>query len=205
MQDDVPKFVTVVLAAGDSRRMGRPKALLPLDGRTALECVVARAWDARAQGVIVCVSRELSPLLPAIDGHVVQVDDAERQRGPIASIRHALTCGPTLMHAPITAWLIWPVDHPFVDLTTIRMLIASPGDVVVPTHDGRGGHPIVISEKMRPSLLAATESEGNLRSFLAGENKTSVPVSHPAILWNCDTAASFEDFRRRCSSDEGQH
>ncbi|MCA8970960.1 MAG: nucleotidyltransferase family protein [Planctomycetes bacterium] len=194
-------FVTVVLAAGDSTRMGTPKALLPIDDRTAIEHIVAIATSAGSRDVLVCTSASLASELPEMVARVLVVPEHERSRGPIASIRHALTVGASAIDEVPDAWLVWPVDHPFVDPATLHALLDAHGPCRTPTYDGRGGHPIVISEDVRERLLEFTSSGATLRDFFAAENRIEVAVEDPGVRQNCDTFTAFtaysEAYRRR--------
>ncbi|MCB9880616.1 MAG: NTP transferase domain-containing protein [Planctomycetes bacterium] len=194
-------FVTVVLAAGDSTRMGTPKALLRIENRTAIEHIVANAASAGSCDVIVCTSKSLASELPEMVARVLVVPEDERSRGPIASIRHGLTIGAAAIDEIPEAWVVWPVDHPFVEPATLHALLDAPGPCRTPTYEGRGGHPIVISEGAREHLLEFTSSGATLRDFFDTKGRAAVEVEDPGVRQNCDTLATFtayfEAYRRR--------
>ena len=192
----------LVLCAGDSVRMGHDKALLPYGEQRVVDAVCARAFEAGARRVLVCTSARIAALLEEgrveAEGPVqmVVVDEEQRARGPIASIRAGLSfvadAGPG--DRELEAWLLWPVDHPFVRAETLRALAHGLGehDVAIPVSQDRGGHPILVAARAIPALLAASaEPERTLRDFVRAADRGRVPVEDEAIHWNCDSPERF--------------
>ena len=102
---------------------------------------------------------------------------------------------------PAPALLLWPVDCPGVSSATISRLVAEAGahsgTNIVPTHDGRAGHPVVLCDAFLTRLLAEGD-EANLREMM---REGSVPrrfcaVEDPAILDNVNTPEDYDVFLR---------
>ena len=54
----------------------------------------------------------------------------------------SVQAGLARLSSTVTAALVWPVDIPFVAPATVRTIVMHDGTIVVPTHNGRGGHPL---------------------------------------------------------------
>ena len=172
-----PVIGAVVLAAGASSRMGRLKATLTmgLEGPTFLDTIAATL---QASGVLtwrVVVSSGYSPQ-PA--NAVVNPDPS---RGMLTSVQ----CGLRSFTERLDAALVWPVDHPLVKPETIASMIAAfeAGDapVVVPTHGGRRGHPVLFAARVFPELLAADPSRGAREVVHAHDDRVELDVSDPGV------------------------
>ena len=185
------KLVAIVLAAGEGRRMGGPKALLAPGGTTFL----ARACEAlRRPGVAevvavlgACaegVAREAK--VPA--GVRVVVNDRWPE-GMLTSLWAGLDAAE---EAEAEAVLAHPVDNPFVEAATVDAVVAalaSGARIVVPAHAGRRGHPAGFARAAWPALRAAPLDRG-ARAVLAGHPEWVVHVpAGPDCLVDLDTPA----------------
>ncbi len=180
----------VVLAAGASRRMGRPKALLPVDGTTFVERIVGVAVSCGLAPVYVVVG-EHRPMIeekcPALAPRLVVNPDPSR--GQLSSLQTALGA---LGEQPLSAVTVFLVDHPLVRRTTVVRLVdafvATGRSIVVPTVAGRRGHPVVFGRRVFPALMAAPLERG-ARAVLEAhpEEVVEVPVDDEGILADIDT------------------
>lgn len=193
----------IVLAAGTSQRAGFPKALARLDG----ESFVARVTRALAQGgardvVIVTgpphaarVERALSETM-ALDLSLAGVRFAHNpapESGMLSSLQVGLRTASALHAEPPAALVVALVDQPHLAPQTVRALIAawrtSDADLVRPRHDGRRGHPFVLSRTLGHALLGAP-LERTVRELLAAvDTALEVDVADAAVLEDLDTAA----------------
>jgi molybdenum cofactor cytidylyltransferase len=161
----------VILAAGAGQRLGGvAKALLRLaGGMTVLEAVVTCA---RAAGVARCVA----VVGPPHDG--VTTAEAARlgvavtynpapERGMASSValgfEHLRACCPEA-----AIGLLWPVDHAAVQPETVRAVVraCATDGAVVPTYQGRGGHPAGFGRSLWPALAACMDAPEGARSVL---------------------------------------
>jgi molybdenum cofactor cytidylyltransferase len=187
----------LILAAGESRRMGRPKALLELDGRTFLACGIELLCAARCAPVLVV---DGAHRLDEITGAEVVHNEAW-QRGPLSSLqvglRRALEVEPD-----IDAVLVHHVERPRVRVDTLQTLLAAlarePEGIWQPTHLGRSGHPIVWPRSLFDELLALDPSHASARELLRGSAATrrrKLDVEDPGVLDNFDTPDDLEQLR----------
>lgn len=190
--------VAVILAAGAGRRLGGvAKALLPLaNGMTLLEAVVTCARAAGVSRCVVVVGPPHDDVTTAEAGRlgVAVTRNPAPQRGMSSSVavgfEHLIACCPEA-----TVGLLWPVDHAAVQPATVR-LVASACAVdcaVVPTHQGRGGHPAGFGRTLWPALAACVDAPEGARSvlrLLAQETPSRVSriaVDDAGVLADIDT------------------
>lgn len=161
----------VVLAAGASRRMGRPKALLPVGGIPLVNLHVARlrACGLRVTVVLGAYADDIAAVLPA--GVSRCVNPRWEETGPAESAALALAgLGPAVLT---------PVDVPPARVADLLRLMAAPGPAVL-THGGRDGHPV----RLDPPHLA-DRLDHRLRGALR------IPVDDPARILNLNTPDEF--------------
>ncbi|HET6638149.1 MAG TPA: nucleotidyltransferase family protein [Gemmatimonadota bacterium] len=138
----------IVLAAGRSSRMGEPKALLEVDGRTFLE----RAIDVLADGGCSDLTVVLGPGESgrrageiARRKRAVTVENPRADAEQVDSLRIGLESLPEDAEAAI----VLPVDHPLAEARTVRELVrgfrASGLPIVRPVYDDRPGHPVLFA------------------------------------------------------------
>jgi CTP:molybdopterin cytidylyltransferase MocA len=194
VSERVPGPVTaVVLAAGASTRMGRPKALLPLDGVTFAERIAAIAIEGGAAEVLFVLGPPHGDAIrEALPAGVAWTWNPAPERGMLSSAQ----AGVAALHHATAAALIWPVDVPLVAPETVRNLLAAEQHrIAVPQHAGRGGHPLRIPASLFRELLAIPV-ERSLRDLLADPARVlRVDVADPAILRDVDTPADYEALR----------
>lgn len=170
-------LAAVVLCGGRSRRMGRSKAWLPIEGEVLLQRVVRRLAEAAWPVVVVAAPGQELPPLP--DG-VLLVRDAAEGRGPLQGIAAGLEAvAPRAARAYVSA-----TDAPFVHPAFVRRvaeLQAGGYDVVVP-HVGGHHHPLgaVYACSVRGEA-AALLAEDRLRLSLLLERGLTL-VAEPELL-----------------------
>ncbi len=185
------RIAGVVPAAGRSLRMGRPKSLLDAGGgRTFIERVattLARGGCAPVVVVLRDVNAPEGALARRVGARVVANPSPEE--GPVASVRCALRALP----AGVGGIAVLPVDHPLVEPTTIEELIAAfdadaEPDAVVPTYQGRRGHPVLLRSTLFAEIMEDDLAEG-LRTVLRRDpaRVRELAVDDPGVLADLDT------------------
>jgi molybdenum cofactor cytidylyltransferase len=162
-------IAALVLAAGGSRRMGRPKMLLPLPGGTVLATVVSRLLAAPVDRIVVIVGHEAAAVragagLPD-DARVMVLDNPDWNEGLSSSLRRGLLACPEA-----DALVVALGDQPGVDAEVLRRLVEAwrqGARLAVPVQgrsgDGsasRAGHPVLFDRSLRGELLALTGDVG---------------------------------------------
>ena len=181
----------IVLSAGRSTRMGQPKALLRLEGRTFLD----RAIDVLRSGGCAEVH--------AVVGLDAEVREAARASGAALVVNDAtdseqidsLRLGISALAESTEAALVLPVDVPGVEGEVVRSLIETyrrtRAPIVIPTAGGRHGHPVLFSRPIWDELFAVDLPEGARTVVHRHEDRVEVPVD--VLPADVDTPA---DYRR---------
>jgi molybdenum cofactor cytidylyltransferase len=196
-------IVALVPAGGRSTRMGRPKLALPLGRHTVLEHAVAALRQGGAEHVLVVVGPhvpELAPLAAAAGAEVLRL--AEETADMRATVEQGLrSLEERLRPAPADGWLLCPADHPALEPAVIRQLVearcGSPDrSIVVPTFDGRRGHPVLIDWCHVAGMRALAPGVGlNVYLRQQGPATREVPVTSPGVLYDLDTPEDYERLR----------
>jgi molybdenum cofactor cytidylyltransferase len=119
--------------------------------------------------------------------------------GPIGS----LAVGIDIINHMVDGVLVWPVDQPSVASETLRRLVngfrTSQASIVVPTHDGRRGHPVLIRAALFAEIPRAVKAGRTLRDVIRSEPTSvfEVAADDAAILQDIDTPMDYEALRRR--------
>jgi CTP:molybdopterin cytidylyltransferase MocA len=191
-----PHFAAILLAAGASSRMGRPKPLLPyldetfLDRQIALHC----AFSAQVFVVLGHRANEIAAGAKRTENALLLLNP-EPDRGQLSSLQ----CGLRALPAHLEAVLIQPVDSPGVAPATLlamcqaRDAAAVPPDFVIPTHDGRRGHPVLMRAAVGAELLALPDG-ATARDVVHAHRATTlfIETADPAIHRDIDTPEDYE-------------
>ena len=197
------RVAAVVLAAGESTRMGEPKALLawppsPWPDATLLSHAVLSALEAGYAPVVVVLGHDTEALRPhAPTGGSVRVAvNARYAEGRATSIARGAEA---LTGEAIDGVLVASVDQP----RTVEMLRtlreawqrARPRPpLAVPTYEGRAGHPPLFDAALLPELLRVSEERQGLREVTARHCavRLDVPCADPLTAVNLNTPADYE-------------
>lgn len=173
----------IVLAAGRGRRIGGPKALLSLDGRTFLERAVGALSEAGLE-VVVVVNPEVDALIPkgARLARRVLNPDPDQQNGMFGSVRLGVS---EAMRLGALGALLLPVDLPLITSEDVRAVLArlnAGAAVVVATHAGRRGHPVGVGPFVMEEILNDPRAT-TLRDIVRKDpaRVVEIPVSVGAI------------------------
>ena len=155
-------LAAAILAAGESRRMGRPKALVPLDGLTFVEHLLAATRQSRVEIVRVILGSNAEEIRAELDLDSFQVVVNENwQEGQLSSIRAAIN---SLPPGTTGGLMLCPVDHPMISAELVARLIDefdSTGKLIVlPAYRGRRGHPVIFGAALYDELLSASPEVG---------------------------------------------
>ena len=156
-------IVAVILSAGESSRMGQPKALLPVDGETFIERIVGALARTRVGKIIVVLGHDAETLKRRLEHLAVAVlVNADYKSGQLSSLQTAVRrlqsdqeCDGILVHL---------VDHPYIRPALVDMMIErfyeSNKLIVVPRYQGKRGHPVIFSRALFAELLNAPLDQG---------------------------------------------
>jgi molybdenum cofactor cytidylyltransferase len=158
----------VVLAAGESRRMGRLKLGLLLEGKSLLRRVVETALASSAAEVLIVLGHKATELegeLPT-DSRLRVIYNRDYAEGQSSSIK----AGITAVHPESEAVVFLLGDQPLITVEAIEKLIeafcAGKGRLLQVSYRGRRSHPVLFGRSLFPELLAVTGDQGG-REVLA--------------------------------------
>jgi molybdenum cofactor cytidylyltransferase len=189
-----------VLAAGRSRRMGAPKALLTFQGETFLARIVRVLREGGCERVIVVVGptdeRDVSRIVAEARALGVELAvNPEPYSEQIDSLRVAIRTLP----AEAGGILMTPVDAPGATAEVVAGLVKALREgapIAVPAYGGERGHPVGFGGRLLPELLTDDFPEG-ARSLIRAHEAELVEVEAPgpAILLDIDTPADYDRLR----------
>jgi molybdenum cofactor cytidylyltransferase len=155
-------LAAAILAAGESKRMGQPKALVPFQGSSFVEHLIAATRHARVgiTRVVLGSGAEGIRAQLKIDPAWVVVN-GDWPKGQLSSIHAAIRSLPAGATEGI---LVCPVDHPLISAHLVAALIAAfdaGGKMIgLPKYRGRRGHPVIFRAELYGELLAASAEVG---------------------------------------------
>jgi CTP:molybdopterin cytidylyltransferase MocA len=174
----------VIVGAGAGTRFGGPKAEATLgDGRRFLDAIVETAKSAGLDPIVAV----LPPGVAAPVGVRVVVN-AKPASEQIVSARLGLA---QLTNAPVSSALLWPVDHPFVNLESVLAIMDAArrtgAHIVIPTYESRRGHPAWFHRETWRELM--TIPDGGARGVIHADPSrvAEVEVRDRGVLRDIDT------------------
>jgi molybdenum cofactor cytidylyltransferase len=184
-------IIAVILSAGESSRMGRPKALLPIDGETFIEKIVGALARTRVGKIIVVLGHDAEMLKRRLE-HLATafLVNADYKSGQLSSLQTAVRqlqsdqeCDGMLVHL---------VDHPYISSTLVDMMIErfyeSNKLIVVPRCQGKRGHPVIFSRALFAELLNAPLDQGAKAVVNAHRDETlEIETDDAGIAVDIDT------------------
>lgn len=189
------KVAAIVLAAGASSRMGRPKQLLPMEGATLVRRIAERAIDADVSSVFVIVGGSQAQVrLEIHDLALNVVDNADWTTGIGSSIRAGLEAveraGPSY-----DAVLVLLADQPYVTTASINRLIDTARNsnqpIVASLYEGSPGVPAIFKRSMFEEIQKLKAEEGAKR-IIAMHREQTVLIDYPEGAIDIDTPEDYE-------------
>ena len=196
----------IILAAGESSRMGRDKALLPLGRETFLEHLID------------VLRGEVRPLLVVLGHHAEEIErrlatfpdvqivrNPNYKQGQLSSLQAALRI---LVNQPVAGALVCLVDHPAITKDVVRTVLerfhSQAARIIIPTCNGRRGHPVLFRADLFQELLDAPLEEGARVVVRRHADEVDlVETGEEGILLDVDRPADYEALLRRWESLTG--
>lgn len=193
----VRDFVSaLLLAAGESQRMGRLKQLLPLGGSTLIEVVLENLLRSRLQEVIVVLGFGAEEIRPRVEAKGVRVAVNPRYKEGMAS---SLRVGLDALDPRAEGILVALADQPFIPPEVIDRLIkafqGTSKGIVVPTFQGRRGHPVIFHRRYMEELRSLSGDQGGRKLLHRNpEDLLGVEVDCPGVITDIDTLEDYWQF-----------
>lgn len=190
------RLTAVVLAAGMSSRMGTPKPLLPLRGRTLLQWSIAGLQQIIAPEQIVVVTGHQREQIEASlsPNRVKTIFNPEYETGGMLS---SVQAGVRAVAGQCDAAFIALGDQPMIRSQSLQELcdtfLAVSPLIAMPVYQNRRGHPLLVSSEGFDAILKLRGGE-TLKSFVQANlhRSLTVEVDDPAVLHDVDTPADYQ-------------
>ncbi len=184
----------LILAAGESRRMGSPKMALPFRGKTIIQKVADGALESGADGVAVVTGADRDRVEEYLKDYPVRlIYNPDFRLGMLSSVQRGWAGLP-----PSTRKVVVMLgDQPGIPPGLVDRLIARSGrckkGIILPVYQGKRGHPVLIDARYRVEVMML-KSDAGLRSLMTlhPEDVEELPVNTSSILEDIDTRADYE-------------
>lgn len=189
----------VVLAAGESKRMGRQKVLLPYRGITVIEHIVRQISEAGIEETVVVVGHEREHIETCLQPYNVKmVVNSLYQNGMLSSVRAGLDA----VSEDSRSVMVLLGDQPFVRAEILREVVnhakGCDKGIVAPSFQGRAGHPALLSLGYRNEIMQCFDEVG-LRGLYAAHpgDVEWVIVDDASVVEDMDTPEDYERVLRQ--------
>jgi CTP:molybdopterin cytidylyltransferase MocA len=182
------KIAGLILAAGASRRMGTPKALLVYRGETFLDRLIG-LLAANCQEVAVVLGYQAAEIRSGIrrGAEARFLENPDPGRGQLTTLQTGLA------GIEADAVVFTPLDYPGVTADTVSRIVAAlraGAALVVPEFEGRHGHPVGVSRLLAAEILALPENS-QAREVIHRHQATYLRVADAGILMDVDDPAAY--------------
>jgi molybdenum cofactor cytidylyltransferase len=194
----IDEIAAVVLAAGLSTRMGKPKMTLPWGKSTIIGTVVSTLEAARLKQIFVVtggLSREIEQALSGLSSQFVSNPMYEN-----GEMLYSIQIGLAVLPSRIQAALVVLGDQPQMQIDVVQSVIKvfqnGQANLIIPSFQMRRGHPWLVGRSLWPGILAL-KPPATMRDFVR-EHANSIhylDVSTSTILADVDTPDDYERFR----------
>lgn len=184
----------IVLAAGNSTRMGQQKVLLPFNGVTVIEHIVARLTASGISKIVVVVGRDGLRIRAALKKvPVTIVDNPDYERGMLSSVRAGLAAVTDRFSASLICLGDQPAIQTFVIDAVMKEGSLDESRIIVPVYRDRRGHPLYIPSVYWPNVMSSYDDTG-LRGLLQefSEAVHGLSVDESSILADMDYPEDYQ-------------
>ena len=194
----------LILAGGESSRMGQPKAFLNYDeGNTFLEKIVREYIKAGISKIILVINPTSHGIqdklaVSSIIEKISVIYNKNPERGRLFSIKLGLTKLDKTDHC-----FIQNIDNPFISSELIKRMIPliENESYVSPTYNRKGGHPVLLSNTICRHIININDPSATLRTILRNFNKVVMPANKEVLI-NINTEEDFYNYFSEGPSDK---
>ncbi len=182
----------VILAAGQSKRMGRSKQLLPWADTTVLGQTIHHVQDSAVHDILVVAGHEAAAVMEIASaaGVLAVINEQYAQGEMLSSLQTAVK----KLKPQIAAVLVMLADQPMIHPETITRLLEAywqgQGTLIAPTYQGRRGNPVLIDRRHFAELLTLPPGSAP-RDLLKQYEVALVAVNSPAVLQDIDSPQDY--------------
>jgi molybdenum cofactor cytidylyltransferase len=185
----------IVLAGGESKRMGSPKMILPYEGMTIIEKVLENVLASDVEKVVTVLGSHKEEVLKVIEKYpVLHCYNSNFKNGMLSSVK----CGFEFLPGDFRAAMVFLGDQPMVEASVINKLIKAHNEsgkgILVPVFENTRGHPLLVDKKYREEVINIDDPEG-LKGLLRRhpDDLLEVDTENPSVLDDIDTREDYNN------------
>jgi molybdenum cofactor cytidylyltransferase len=187
----------IILAAGESKRMGRPKPLLHIGGKSALALIVDTLKKAGISSNHVVVGHKAKKIIDEAGIDADFVFNENYMEGQFSSLRK----GVVSLSKECSAVIVCLVDQPHIHSNWVRHLIKEKSKneawIIRLKFGGKSGHPLLISKELFKEIMAMSSKATAKDLMIKYKDRTAfIESDSDGILYDADTPADFEFIQR---------
>ncbi len=188
----------IILAAGASSRMGAPKQLLLVDGKTLIKRICDTAMDTPCHPIVAVLGANRNLIRKETERMPITViDNPQWENGMSSSIKMGLA-GAYMTEKAIEAAIFLTVDMPYVSVELINKMIEKAEsdekiEIVACKYDGQIGIPVLFKRSLFTNLLELTGDEGAKKVVMKNKEKTAF-IDFPEGKLDLDTIDEYRNF-----------
>ena len=197
-------IAAVVLSAGESSRMGKPKALLPVQGVPFIERIVLSLKSTKVGKIILVLGHNADELIPKISHLPATVlINREYKKGQLSSLLLGIRQLKSGEDAKtVDGVLVHLVDHPFINPPLVDHMIdcfyETKKLIIVPRFKGKRGHPVIFSSRLFSELLETPLEQGAKAVVHAHREETlEIETDDEGVTIDIDTPEEYRQYVRR--------
>jgi len=189
-----PMLSAILLAAGESKRMGKPKQLMPFGQSTLLEQAIDNLMNSAVDEIIVVLGYKAEEMIKTIAAKPVKIVVNPNYRQGMST---SIIAGLSLVDSQAQTVMLALGDQPSVDSQTINRLIEEfyrhDKGIAIPTYRGMRGHPIIFAIKYKQELLELRGDIGG-REIIRHhpDDVLEVAVDSASVASDIDTKSDYQ-------------
>jgi len=196
-------IVGIILSAGESKRMGTPKQLLPWGKTIILQQVIDNAAASHLEQILLVLGSHAGEIAGkiTISPKIEIVVNHDFKEGMSSSVK----CGIKNAPAGADAFMLLLGDQPFISHAIINRLLdeyqTSKHGIVIPVYNGKHGHPVIFAAKYKQELLAIADQGAKAVVNNHLQDILEVPLDAPEILTDIDTPQDYQKAKALAEGD----
>jgi molybdenum cofactor cytidylyltransferase len=191
-KSSVNEIAAIIIAAGESKRLGRIKQLLPWRGNTLIEYIIQNARDCNLSPINVILGANYDLIVPIIKSSRVNILFNPRW---IEGKGTSISIGINSLSEKVKAVIIFIVDQPFLDEKLISALInqyeITKADIIAPYIQNIQSNPVLFDRSVFPELKTLKNEEGG-RNIFNKFNLEKIDWDDEKVLWDIDTKTDYK-------------
>ncbi len=183
----------IILAAGESKRMGSPKMVLPFKGKTIIENVIESISGSEIENMVLVLGADSEKIIKAVEGmDVKHCYNVNYKQGMLSSVK----CGFSSLPYHFSAALVFQGDQPMIGRDIIHAVVnayrQTGKGIVMPVFDKKRGHPLLVDSKYRDEIMKLDDEQGlRALAYKFPSDVLEVRVKTRGVLKDIDTEEDY--------------